>query len=319
VVGVPRSGTTLLAAFLSAHPRIAISPETHFFSRWLPRYAPRALRRGAGSPPAAEVRAFWSRVTATPRFSWLGVDAAAAWALASADGAPDYRSVFAALGRAYGQARAKPRWGEKTPAHDAAVPRLLEWFPAARVLYVLRDPRAVIHSLLKTPWGARHTPDLHALRWRRSVRRMHGWGGDPRIRVVRYERLVAEPAAELAAICAFLDEGFDERMITGRSRASSPIVGRSGWAREHLDSALESVSTDAVDRWRRELPITTVAVVEHYAAAEMEREGYARTTAGIGPLRRAALLAGRMVQRARRRLRPQPSDGPARSDAVGAP
>jgi hypothetical protein len=95
-------------------------------------------------------------------------------------------------------------------------------------------------------------------------------------------------------------------------------VGRTGWAREHLESALETVSTDAVDRWRRELPSATVAVVEHYAGPEMESEGYARTTTGIGPLRRAGLLAGRMVQRARRRLRREPQ-AHARPDAVGAP
>ena len=32
IVGVPRSGTTLLSALLSSHSRIAIAPETHFIA-----------------------------------------------------------------------------------------------------------------------------------------------------------------------------------------------------------------------------------------------------------------------------------------------
>ena len=36
VVGVPRSGTTLLAAMLSAHSRMSCGPETHLFP-WVSR------------------------------------------------------------------------------------------------------------------------------------------------------------------------------------------------------------------------------------------------------------------------------------------
>jgi len=39
VVGVPRSGTTLLAEMLSSHPDICSSPETHYFSRHAKKYS----------------------------------------------------------------------------------------------------------------------------------------------------------------------------------------------------------------------------------------------------------------------------------------
>ena len=321
VVGVPRSGTTLLAAFLSAHPRISIVPETHFFSQWLPRFAPRALDRpwrpgNLSGPPADQVRAFWRGATATARFSYLGIDPDETWTGAATGGIPNYRDLFKSILQTYASARGKPRSGEKTPAHDAVVPLMLEWFPRARVLYVLRDPRAVVHSLLRTPWGSRSSPDIHALRWARSIRRLDSWGRNPRIRVVRYEQLVTHPAEELEAICRFLGENFDQRMIAGRSKDTSPILGRQGWAHAHLESALEPVSVEAVDRWRSELPIPALAVIEQYAGAAMLGQGYVRLTKGLSPPRRVACLANRIVRRALRRMRPRRegqggADGPA--------
>ena len=44
VVGGPRSGTTLLAAMLAAHPAFDCGPETHCLSRWA-RLGPRERAR----------------------------------------------------------------------------------------------------------------------------------------------------------------------------------------------------------------------------------------------------------------------------------
>jgi len=37
IVGVPRSGTTLLAVLLDRHSNVAIGPETQFFTEFIPR------------------------------------------------------------------------------------------------------------------------------------------------------------------------------------------------------------------------------------------------------------------------------------------
>ena len=52
VVGVPRSGTTLLAAMLGAHPRLVCGPETYFF-QCLRDVDARALCRRSDWPKAA--------------------------------------------------------------------------------------------------------------------------------------------------------------------------------------------------------------------------------------------------------------------------
>ena len=43
-----------------------------------------------------------------------------------------------------------PICGEKTPAHIHEVPLLLNWFPKAKIIHAVRDPRAIyISSMLK--------------------------------------------------------------------------------------------------------------------------------------------------------------------------
>ena len=59
IVGMPRSGTTLLSTLLSAHPSISILPETHLLTRWLPR---RWRRREVSR---TDLKAFWGEENET--------------------------------------------------------------------------------------------------------------------------------------------------------------------------------------------------------------------------------------------------------------
>ncbi|NEQ53441.1 MAG: sulfotransferase, partial [Leptolyngbya sp. SIO3F4] len=69
IVGMPRSGTTLLTTILSAHPRIAISPESHFLAYWVPKYQHLKLEN------PNEFQQFWQVLSQSKRFSYFDIDA----------------------------------------------------------------------------------------------------------------------------------------------------------------------------------------------------------------------------------------------------
>lgn len=135
-----------------------------------------------------------------------------------AEGLDAYRRCFA--GAAPGQ-----RLGEssthysKLPTHPRAVERLAPVLPEARFVYVVRHPIERIVSQYVHEWSQREVEpvgiEAAAERHERFVaysqydRQLAPWlahFGHERILLVAFERMLAEPDAELARICAFLGD-----------------------------------------------------------------------------------------------------------------
>ena len=109
VVGVNRSGTTLLRMMLDAHPDLTVPPETHFVPDLI-----KAPRESGSRRPRALLEAITSQrasgaTSASPRTS-----------CSSGSGRSTRSSAGAALRafyEAYAERAGKPRWGEKTPIY----------------------------------------------------------------------------------------------------------------------------------------------------------------------------------------------------------
>lgn len=281
VVGAGRSGTTLVQSLLSAHPRLALTPETHFLAIW-------AQREADGFEAA------WTHYLASRRFAELGVTPEGCRAILERGPERTPRAALAAILAAFGEARGRPRVGEKTPGHWRWVGELLEWFPDARVILTRRDPRAVAASKLGAPWAAQamrlhgtalsRVTRLHVLAdearaWLRLYEeRASRLLGDPRVRLVTYEGLVADPDGETRAMCDFLGERFEPAMLTERSSGTPGGVGLdpiwAAWRARHHEAARRPINGASVEKWRRTLAPREVAVMEAVAGEAMARMGY---------------------------------------------
>lgn len=291
VVGAGRSGTTLLRTALAAHPRIAVTPETHYM-----KFADGHGARDGDRP--ADFDAFWAKLTGWSRFLDLGVSEARVLEMASASGPPTFRSVFAAMLAAYGEANRKPRVGEKSPGHYRYWRRLFAWFADARLIAIRRDPRAAAASALATPWvreqmkpEARLAPVVRRSRGYHVAEQARGWqriygeyvpaaAQDPRVLVVTYEALVTEPETVLGSVCRHIGEEFDPAMLTRRAdvpgaRASAAKTGEwKGWVAEHEAQAAREISDAGLWRWRKVLSPTEIAMIEAICGETMTRCGY---------------------------------------------
>jgi hypothetical protein len=321
IVGAGRSGTTLLRSLLSAHSRLAVTPETHYM-KW-------AERSGGFEMAPTDFAPLWEEYMTTWRFEALGVEPQRCREIAAELGGTTCRNAFLAMLVAYGEEVGKARVGEKSPSHVRYLARLFEWYPEARVLVMLRDPRAVLASRLRSPWVTRDiTPPsvrhglavqsrLHAVAsdvagWA-GVYRDHvpPWLADPRVRVVAYEALVADPEAEVRAVCEHLGEPFEPAMLERRSSGTVPMPAAevpdaqlADYQREHHAQTLRPISADSLEKWKRELSTAEVAIVEGVCEELMVQWGYTPTLSA--PARAAgralsmAVLAARRVERAAR-------------------
>jgi hypothetical protein len=222
VVGAARSGTTMLRLMLDAHSELAIPPETQF----VPELIDAAKEPGTGPIQLAEM------LVTHPRFEDFGIDA------------DEIRRAFAriepfevgesirAFFRLYAAKEGKPRWGDKTPAYALCMRKIYRNIPEARFIHLIRDGRDVRLSQLGR--GSNHpTPEQHAQRWRRRVKKAREQGEDlPHYIEVRYEDLVADPEPQLRRLCEFCGLDWDPDMLRFHERAATrleeiarPLVG----------------------------------------------------------------------------------------------
>ena len=139
VVGVGRSGTTLLRLMLDSHPQLAIPPETGF----VPDVIRACGRRGARAP---QVMALLRE-----QRSWGDFDLDEGELERRMAAAPrlDAATALRALYGLYAEDQDKPRWGDKTPAYVKRMPMIERALPEARFIHVIRDGRDVALSRAK--------------------------------------------------------------------------------------------------------------------------------------------------------------------------
>jgi hypothetical protein len=92
------------------------------------------------------------------------------------------------------------RWVEKTPDHIRCIDRLLELYPDAPILLIIRDGRDVAFSLKK-----RHGR-VNIRRWMKLNTIGEAYWDHPRVHVLRYEALVTDFSGTMTAILEFIDE-----------------------------------------------------------------------------------------------------------------
>ncbi|HEV2590287.1 MAG TPA: sulfotransferase [Gaiellaceae bacterium] len=284
VVGPSRSGTSMVREMLNRNDAVWITRETHYFDDLRQRRAGRD-----------EIEAYFARIgTAAYGASTDGADRqreslrlrVAATALG---GTPD--AYFESFCRLRAQDQGRPNWGEKTPRHVMQVATMLELYPDAKVVCLVRDPRAVVASYRDWTRRAALSPDrdsvfaadrsrarssyglllsslMCAASLRAGTRALREFGPD-RVRLLRFEDLVHAPRETLVDLCDWLGLPFAEAMI------DVPLVQSS------YDGAVrQGVSTEPVNRWRTKLSKQEIAVVELACSRVMHELAYDRVSEG---------------------------------------
>jgi len=296
IVGVSRSGTTLVRHVLNSHSQLAIAPESHYLGHQFP---------GAGVEAVLRQR-FPNRATpaeASALVDFLydgGLERATRWRSPSrlwqwvkrrlpADELRERflasdrseRALFSAILAAYAGRKGKPISGEKTPAHLYHVDTLLSWFPNGRVVHMMRDPRAIFVSDLRRRRRSPGAVPYQALAripgaldvlllgqvtlaWSRAARcaRANQRRYPDRFHVVRFEDLVADPEATIRQLAQFVGVDYEAMMLDQEVVSQGARSGDPGFDR------------DAADRWRTAIPHWADTWFRTALGTDLRRMGY---------------------------------------------
>ncbi len=246
IVGLPRSGTTLLASMLSTHPAIDCGPETFFFAR-LPS-DPGPLLDPPGWPDRALDYVCGLRLRDAPVHDLYGRTRQDIQAFLVAR-PPSLAAMLESLTAGRAAARGKRRWVEKTPRHLGRLELIRRTYPEAAVIRVVRDPRDAAMSMTRVPFASDSLIANLYLCARAEAAAVPLLTGEPRLLTVRYEDLVIDPEAELRRVSRFLGESFDPRMLDPELAPADLAAGHEWWKGKET----QPLDRSRVEAWRREM------------------------------------------------------------------
>lgn len=222
IVGVPRSGTTLLRFMLDSHPLVAIPPETGFLAFASKFWTLRCMKGFAAR------EALFRIVTRLPLKSgpWqdFGIDADEFREELRQIEPFDVGEGFRAFYRLYARKQKKPRYGDKTPLYCLHLRDIEKILPEAHFIHVIRDGRDVALSL-RPMWFA-PAQDMRTLAqyWSKLVRNTRETGRQSHAYLeVHYEELIKDSSAVLQSVCGFLNIVFDPAMLRYWERTSERL------------------------------------------------------------------------------------------------
>lgn len=267
VLGSPRSRTTVVQTVLAQACDLATMASTNW---WLEHRITRVLNGDEGM----------SRAQARPfAIQRICAHVAAATGIVL----PEPFRIEDALDRLALETGAVG-WLEKTPMHVLAIPEIERDVPHARFVHVIREPAAVLRSLIRR---ARANPGMIGAAfqsrqkngeavWRACVHATLQQHGKPQHLVIDSEAFVADPEADAVRVATLLDIDYRTPNDPGRVRAAqaarpSPRPWKSdatGPVRRitHADQIpLEPLDTDTVMLWEHAQHTLSLA---RYAAKE---------------------------------------------------
>jgi hypothetical protein len=285
VGGSPRSGTTLVQNILDSHPDIFGGPE--FLH--LP-----------------DIIALRSKLHRSIEREWItlfcnreGVDA-------------KIRELIESLLLPTAKAQHVKFLSEKTPENILVFSELAELFPDAHFIHVVRDPRAIVASMLqvgarakgKNVRTARYAYSLHeAIRYLKKSLDAGFKAGSAfpdKIHTVLYEKLVTAPEQEIRKICDYLDIDWQPAMLAPANqnhageRAITVNSDELFYDRETYYSNPHSAS---LEKWKRTLsPAQQIAVIDAFKEnSTLQAFGYDLSSSSLDVKSR---IAGKLLNTA---------------------
>jgi hypothetical protein len=209
-------------------------------------------------------------------------------------------AFFEAFCRIQAEEQGRSRWGEKTPRHVFEIAEILNLYPSANVICMIRDPRAVVASYRDFKKGEiEDSPDdpgrkealrreqrrvqlsyhvvVASLMWRavaRTTQAALDRFGPERICVLRYEDLVDDSEGALGALTSWLGVRFDPALL------STVPIGTSSYSGLQSDVG---ISGAAAQRWREKMTPAEIRTVQLCSGKTASDFGYEALDERVSP------------------------------------
>jgi len=167
----------------------------------------------------------------------------------------------------------KHRWLEKTPYYILHIKTILEMFPDAQFIHIIRDGRDCALSMLQRKYDLKIFNIYHAATvWKQYVdagQQAAKYLGNDRYFELRYEDLIDDPEKIMREICLFINEEFEQPMVhfekSKDPNSKTPMLGK-------------SIQKKNAEKWRSRMTSWDLRLFESVAGSTLKNNRYPITT-----------------------------------------
>lgn len=271
IVGIGRSGTTILVKLLNNHPELHCMPEANFLAFFLHSYKHKQSFGRRDIDMLFEEIYLYS--LSNPWIGWdFDADKTRQLLIARAEAGPlGYAELcqlvyqgFRATGLDKAQASTLV---DKNPSYTLFADKISRVFPGSRFIWIMRDYRANVLSRRQSVYMESGEVAYNAFRWnffnRHMLRFSRRYPG--KVLLLKYEDLVTQPGEQLAKICRFLGVS-DDLDLTAPAVAYNVADAKNGILPKYKDrfekkyaDLNKALNTDRLYAWKTGLTAEEIA------------------------------------------------------------
>lgn len=261
ICGHPKAGTSLITALLDGHPNILAYPEeTLFFRRFVPAVQGKDYDEKIDIAKKRLINIFeWNQENPPDHqhnfpdrdYSNISLPEVRQHMInALPDKDPNAADFLNAAILGFGLAsnlltKNTRYWVEKTPYNEFYTEKIFDWWPKAKCIHIIRDPRDnfISYNRKHPEWSAK----AFITNWTRSssagLDNLEKFGKD-KYYLLQFEDLLTDPYSSTQQMARFLSVEWD-RALLEPTRAGDGWQGNSMFAEKY-----QSISTAPVGRWK---------------------------------------------------------------------
>lgn len=271
IVGTERSGSNLLRLILDAHSRISVPHPPHIC-----RYFRPLESTYSGLDDDDNFAHLVSDVLRLLRVHIHPWDCPIDGDRILEEARP--RSVLGVMAALYDQYRVckgKDRWGCKSTFMINHTDEVLDHFPNALFIWLVRDPRDVAVSSARSVFSPFH-PHFVSVLWTEQQRLGQDLMerlGSQQVHLLHYEDLLADPEVIVSQLCDFLEEEFEPAMLRF---FETEEARRSALLSESWRNSNKPIIRGNSGKYREQMKVAEIRRVEAVTGALMDALRYAR-------------------------------------------
>ena len=250
IIGVGRSGTSLLQSILNSHSEISFLPETQFLRNYV--FKKNILIN------ESNYRQIIKQLENDSRFSRLNI-----YPELVIEKSENMIDVYKSITNLFLKNKNKKIVGDKDPKIIENIKSLNYFFPNSKIIHIIRDPRDVVLSRTKARWSKKYPYFIHSIIYYLQMtlgrKMLYKYYSKSNYYELKYEDLIRESDYELKKICNFLGVEY-EKNILNYEDSSRELVSKDefDWKKETFNP----VDSKNFNKWKKEFNFFKILIIE---------------------------------------------------------